>query len=290
MSSAIALTQRDEKTYSTMSSSISTSSSMTTDTKDPKETKKTDAWDGRTKVAVYGQGFLFLVAWMVALSRLISGRFWNAKLNTENLETLIESDKTPEGIVQFVKNFFLSYYNKRFVVFFPHVVGAILWWNLYFLQLIPSIRKKHKRFHRILGRVLMVSAIAQTVSGVGMAYLGNSPTIKLVSYLLAIPVLYCVYNAWYFASIKDISKHKYWAMRLVGYLQAIALQRVFMGILFAAHFTNSLGLYPPYDETDGDTLVQAFDDSFVCSLLVAILLTEWYLAGYYGWTETEKKC
>jgi len=287
--SAIALTpQRDEKTYSTMSSSSSSSTSSSMTTEDRKEPKK-EGWDFRTKVAVYGQGFLFLVAWMVALGRLISGRFWNKQLNTENVENLIESDKTPEGIVQFLKYFFLSYYNKRFIVFFPHIVGAILWWNLYFLQLIPSIRRKHKRFHRILGRVLMVSAMAQTISGVGLAYMGNSPTVKLVSYLLAVAVVYCVYNAWYFASIKDIPKHKYWAMRLVGYLQTIALQRVFMGILFAAHATNSLGLYPPYDKTDGDTLIQAFDDSFVCSLVVAILLTEWYLAGYYGWTETEKK-
>jgi uncharacterized membrane protein len=224
----------------------------------------------------------------VALSRLISGRFWNAKLNTENLEALIASDKAPEGILYFVKHTFLSYYNKRFIVFFPHVVGAILWWNLYFLQLIPSIRRKHRRFHRILGRVLMVSAIAQTISGVGLAYMGESPTVKIVSYLLAISVLYCVYNAWYYAAHKDIPKHKYWAMRLVGYLQTIALQRVFMGILFAAHATNSLGLYPPYDENDGDTLVQAFDDSFVCSIIVSMMLTEWYLAGYYGWTETEK--
>lgn len=286
--SAIALTQREEKTYSTMMSSIG---SIATQTQaQPKESKKSDAWDARTKFAVYGQGFLFLVAWMVALSRLIGGRFWNAKLNTENLETAIASDEVPEGFSHLFQYFFLSYYNKRFMMFFPHVVGAIVWWNLYFLQLIPSVRQKHRRFHRILGRVLMVSAIAQTVSGVGLAYLGNSPTVKLVSYLLAISVIYCVYNAWYFAAIaKDIPKHKYWAMRLVGYLQTIALQRVFMGILFAAHATNSLGLYPPYDENDGDTLVQAFDDSFVCSYIVAMMLTEWYLAGYYGWTETAKK-
>lgn len=275
-----------------MSASSSTSS-MTTQTEtpvDPKDSsKKADNWDGRTKFVVYGQGFLFLVVWMVSLGHLVFGRFWNRKFNQQAIQTIIESDETPEGFVQWVKYFPQTYYFKRYVVFFPHVVGAILWWNLYFLQLIPSIRRKHKRFHRILGRVLMVSAMAQTISGVGLAYMGNSPTVKLVSYLLAVAVVYCVYNAWYFASIKDIPKHKYWAMRLVGYLQTIALQRVFMGILFAAHATNSLGLYPPYDKTDGDTLIQAFDDSFVCSLVVAILLTEWYLAGYYGWTETEKK-
>lgn len=188
-----------------------------------------------------------------------------------------------------IEYFDLSYYNKRFLLFFPHVVGAIIWSNFYFLQLIPSIRQKYIGFHRILGRVLMVCAIAQTVTGIGLAYLGNSPTVKLLTYLFAITVIYCVYNAWYFAAIeKDISKHRYWAMRLVGYLLTTAIQGVVTGTLFAAHATNSLGLYPPYDENDGDTLVQILEDSFACAFIVAMMLTEWYIAGYYGWTETVK--
>ena len=135
----------------------------------------------------------------------------------------------------------------------------------------------------------MISAISQTITGVGLAYMGKSSTVKIVSYLLGISVIYCVYNSWYFAAFaKDIPKHKYWAIRLVGYLQTIALQRVFMGILFLSHRTGWLGLYPAFDENDGETLVQAFDDSFVCSFVTDILLTEWYLAGYYGWTETRK--
>lgn len=247
------------------------------------------AWDNRTRFVVYGQVFLFLLAWSVALSRLIAGRFWDAKHNEENLEAVIANEDSPKALVHLIKEFFLSYYTTRFVVFCPHVVGAILWWNLYFLQLIPSIRQKYRRFHRILGRVLMVCAIFQAVSGVGLAYMGNSSTIKLMSYMIAVSVLYCVYNACYFAAIaKDIPKHKYWAMRLVGYLQTIALQRVFMGILIASFRFGWLGLYPDYDEADGETLVQAFDDSFVCSFSVAMMLTEWYLAGYYGWTETTK--
>lgn len=247
------------------------------------------AWNNRTRFVVYGQAFLFLVAWSVALGRLIGGRFWNAKLNEKTFEVIVSDEMTPKTAVQLIKAYFLSYYTKRFFVFFPHVVGAILWWNLYFFQLIPSIRRKHRRFHRILGRVLMVCALAQTISGVGLAYMGNSSTIKIVSYLLAISVGYCVYNAWYFAAIeKDISKHKYWSMRLVGYLQSIALQRIMMGLLIASHLNGWLGLYPPYDEDDEATTVRVFEDSFVLCVIVAMALTEWYLAGYYGWTETQK--
>lgn len=256
----------------------------------PKGTKNnTTAWDSRTRFVVYGQGFLFIVAWTIALGRLIGDKFWNPKLNNEKMEAMMESETTPQGIVYMAKYFFSTYYKTRYIFFLPHVLGAIVWWGFYYVQLIPSIRRKYKKFHRILGRVLMVSAISQTISGVGLAYMGKSPTVKLVSYLLAISVIYCVYNAWYFAAIaKDIPKHKYWAMRLVGYLQTIALQRVFMGILIASFRFGWLDLYPDYDEADGETLVQAFDDSFVCSFSVAMMLTEWYLAGYYGWTETTK--
>lgn len=251
---------------------------------------KNEAWDARTRVAVYGQAFLFFVAWSVALGRLIGGRFWDAKSNSDLYEAMMADEQTPKNAVAMIKNFVLSYYNERFIWYFPHVLGAIVWWNLYYFQLIPSIRRKYRKFHRILGRVLMVCAICQTVSGAGLAYMGKSSTVKIVSYLLAISVVYCVYNAWYFAAIeKDITKHKYWAMRLVGYLQTIALQRVFTGIFILSYRTGWLGLYPPYDENDEDTIVQSFDDTFVASFSVAMMLTEWYLAGYYGWTEPDMK-
>uniref|UniRef100_A0A7R9VVL9 Uncharacterized protein n=1 Tax=Pseudictyota dubia TaxID=2749911 RepID=A0A7R9VVL9_9STRA len=250
---------------------------------------ETNAWDNRTRVAVYGQAFLLLVAWSMALGRLICERFWNAKRNEEELKALIADEETPKVMVHFIKTNALSYFTTRFVVFFPHVVGAILWWNLYFLQLIPSVRQKYRRFHRILGRVLMVCALAQTISGVGLAYMGNSSTVKIISYLLAISVTYCVYHAWYFVAIeKDIPKHKYWSMRLVGYLQTIAFQRVVMVILIVSHRTGWLDLYPPYNEDDGAIMEKIFDDSFAGCFPVAVMLTEWYLAGYYGWTEMSK--
>jgi len=261
-----------------------------TDHEHPANAKSSNnAWDNRTRFAVYGQAFLFLVAWLMALGRLIGGRFWNAKRNVEELEAFVANEETPKAMVHFVQHFLMSYFTTRFVVFFPHIVGAILWWNLYFLQLIPSIRQKYRRFHRILGRVLMVCALAQTISGAGLAYMGKSSTVKIVSYLLAISVIYCVYNAWYFVAIQnDIPKHKYWSMRLVGYLQTIALQRVCMALLMVSHYFGWLGLYPTYDKDDGETLEQIFNDSFVSCFIVAMMLTEWYLAGYYGWTELPK--
>jgi len=252
-------------------------------------------WDNRTRFVVYGQAFLFVLVWAMALNRLIEGKFWNAEHSVKTFEAILSSDEQddnenqpPKQMIHFIKAAGMSYYTTRYVWFFPHIVGSLIWWNFYFLQLIPSIRRKYKKFHRVLGRILMVCAVAQTVSGVGLAYMGDSPTIKIISYLLAVSIIYCVYHAWYYAAIeKDIAKHKYWAMRLVGYSQMIALQRVFMAVLMITHQFGWLGLYPPYDENDAATIGQIFDDAFVCSYTVAMMLTEWYLAGYYGWTETE---
>ena len=258
-------------------------------------------WDNRTRFVVYGQAFLLVLVWAMALSRLIDGKFWNAEHNVKTFEAILLSSDNEDGddentppapkqMIHFIKAAGMSYYTSRYVWFFPHIVGSLIWWNFYFLQLIPSIRRKYKKFHRVLGRILMVCAVAQSVSGVGLAYMGDSPTIKIVSYLLAISIIYCVYHAWYYAAIeKDIAKHKYWSMRLVGYSQTIALQRVFMVVLIAAHQFGWLGLYPPYDENDAATIGQIFDDTFVSCYTVAMMLTEWYLAGYYGWTETETR-
>ncbi len=274
-----ALLRREEITYSTLPSAQNEAGGA----------KKDDSWDNRTRFAVYGQAFLFLVAWSLSLGRLISGRYWDAKRNREEVEAVIADEDMPVFLTSFLKNVVLSYCNERFLVFVPHATGAIIWWNLYYFQLIPSIRRKYRKFHRILGRILMVAAIFQSVSGAGLAYMGHLPTVKIVSYLLAISVLYCVYNAWYYAARKDIPKHKYWAMRLVGYLLSIALQRVFMPVLTFLYMFGWLGLYPAYDENDEEIILQIFGDSFVCCVMVAMMLTEWYLAGYYGWTETTKR-
>lgn len=248
--------------------------------------KNANVWDNKTKFVVYGQVFLVVVAWTTTAGRLIGEQFWNQRLNQEKMQDVIEDQEYPKALRYAIEHFSLSYYKERYIVFFPHIIGACIWWGFYFLQLIPSIRKKYKRFHRILGRLLMVAALCQCISGIGLAYLGKSSTVAIVSYLMAISVIYCVYNAWYYAILKDIARHKYWAMRLVGYLQTTSLNLVVLGLLAVWYYTEFLGLYPPFDPDDGETFVKIFEDSMILAYAGAVLVTEWYLAGYYGWTET----
>ncbi|KAL3913329.1 MAG: hypothetical protein SGILL_006535, partial [Bacillariaceae sp.] len=183
-----------------------------------------------------------------------------------------------------------SYYSeRRYIYFLPHVVGAVVWWNTYFLQLVPRVRRMFgKRLHRYLGRVLMVAAILQTTTGMGMAYTSHSNIIKLVSLVLAIAASYCVHHAWTSAVQKNFPKHKIWAIRLVGYLQTNVLQRFWLLASIISHECGWYGLYPNLNGEDvtlemrNKVVYSMFDDSFVLAILSAFLVTEWYIAGEQG--------
>lgn len=174
----------------------------------------------------------------------------------------------------------------RVIWFLPHVVGAIVWWNLYFVQLVPSIRRSYPSFHRWMGRALLIAAVAQAVSGIGMACTSHSAMIKIVSIPLGIVILYVAFLAGYYAWQRDIPRHKIWVLRLVGYLQTIAAQRFWMIMIFATHASGVTFLYPSFeglDQTSIDsTLKDMFDGSFVMAILSATFVTEWYLAGNAG--------
>jgi len=165
-----------------------------------------------------------------------------------------------------------SYYSsRRYHFMLPHVIGAILWWNLYFIQLIPSIRRKHKTFHRYMGRFLMVVAFVQMVSGVGMAFTSHSYIIKMISYVLATAAIFCLWQAFKYAYHRDIPRHKYWALRLVGYLQTNALQRFWLLVLIISHQLGFYGLFPPLDnatrEEANEVVRDLFDGAFIMSIL-----------------------
>lgn len=54
-------------------------------------------WNGRTRFAVYGQVFLFLVAWAVALSQLIGTRFWDRQHCIDNSNKTLSNPNAYNG-------------------------------------------------------------------------------------------------------------------------------------------------------------------------------------------------
>jgi hypothetical protein len=241
----------------------------------------------RDKFAVAWLVLLYIISWGLSLARLFGIHFWDQKYALQKIQ------EPAEGMDQGFQELGQTYYSTlRFPWFLPHVIGAVLWWNLYFLQLIPKVRHwKKKSFHRFLGRFLMVVVLIQTISGVGLAATSHSNTIKLVSYMLAIAMAFCIVQAWRYAFWRDIPKHKHWVIRLVGYTQTISLQRFWMLILIVSHKFGWDGLYPQLDddatEEEWTQLVEdLFDDSFVLCILHAFLMTEWYLAAEQGMLES----
>ena len=218
------------------------------------------------------------------MSGNFKSKFWDQRYNLHRIEE--PKEELDYGFNEITKSYFSD---LRFYYFVPHVVGAILWWNLYFLQLIPKIRHNYKKFHRMLGRFLMIVLLVQNVTGFALAATTKSHIVKFVSYILCTASIFCMVQAWRYAYYRDIPKHKHWVLRLVGYMQTISIQRFWIGILIMSHAKGWYGLYPPMDEDATDEewaklAAQMFDDSFLLCITTAILATEWYLAAEQGMT------
>lgn len=240
----------------------------------------------RTRFVVACMAFLFVISWSMSLGRLLGIHFWDEKYALDRMHQQNNNDEQLHNATA-MNDVVASYYSpRRHLYFVPHVFGALFWWNLYWIQLVPSIRHAYKKLHRILGRCLMVVAVVQTASGVALACTSHSNTIKLISLVLAMAVAFCIFNAYRYALHRDIPKHKYWICRLVGYMQAIALQRFHMLVLIVSHQCGWYGLYPDLEgssvEQANDVVLEIFDHSFILSTLTALLATEWYLAGEQG--------
>ena len=241
----------------------------------------------RTKFVVSWMALLVGVSWFMSLGRLIGIQFWNQQHALDEIEDSIDECveagsgiQCPTPIQGIAESYFTE---RRYVFFLPHVLGALIWWNMYFIQLFPSIRHKYKRFHRVLGRVLFLTAIAQVISGLGLALGSHSPIIKLVSFLQAIAVVYCVVWAFYYAYNRDIPRHKFWVYRLVGYSHTIVLQRFFLLTVIILRQMGVTFLEPDHyvagEDPSVDITYEMFDQSFVLAIVTAFMVTEWYLSG-----------
>ena len=239
----------------------------------------------RDKVVVVWFSLLYVVIWAFSLANLFHVHFWDKRYALSMIQTSVSEGGMDKGFGQIGKTYYSS---LRYIWFLPHVLGAIFWWNLYFLQLIPAVRHwKGKKLHRILGRFLMVVLLAQNLTGFFLASTSHSNIITMVSYVLNVAAIFCIFQAWRYAYWRDIPQHKYWVLRLVGYMHTISLQRFFLVLLIISHSMGWEGFYPQLDETASDeewiSLVkEMFDDSFVLCILFAILSTEWYLACEEG--------
>jgi len=241
--------------------------------------KDASKWSNRDILAVFYIIVCIFFAWFISLSNLIFAKHFPDRAYA--LEQC-KNDSTPIGDTFFPKEE-ESYWGPRWLYFAPHVFSAIVWWNLSWMQLIKWIRAKHLWLHRWNGRIQVVAMFCQIITGLGLASKSPTPVVQMLATCYGLSMAYVLGQTVYHISRKDIVRHKYWATKLFGYAQAIALQRIFTFIFFVM-ITAGVPLYTPLDqlhtEEERNLLAkQMFSDSFSMCIFSAIILTEWYQAA-----------
>eukprot|EP00439_Symbiodinium_sp_Y106_P015776 s818_g2.t1 len=188
-----------------------------------RSTMATSAWSLRDVLAVIFIFVCFCFAWLVSMGQNLFLLHYPDREYAQ--QKLVDArgplDDTFLGDVQ------RSYWGPRWLWFAPHVFSSIVWWNFAWIQLIKYIRANHIWLHRLNGRIQVTAMMGQIITGIGLA--SGSPThgVKMMSTAYGLAMAYVLANTIYYVRKKDIVRHKYWATKLFGYSQAIALQRVY---------------------------------------------------------------
>ena len=115
------------------------------------------------------------------------------------------------------------------------------------LQLIPGVRSRFPAFHRWNGRLFVLAAFTQAVTGIYLTLSGRrlvgDTTQHVVSVLGAVLIIFCAVMALRFAIARNFTTHRRWALRL--FLVANASWFIRLG------FTLTLLLFGPigFDST-----------------------------------------
>ena len=101
------------------------------------------------------------------------------------------------------------------------------------LQLTPAVRRRWPRFHRMNGRIYMLSALIMSLGGLVMLWtrnaVGDLPQHLALSFN-AVLILLCASMALRFALVRDIARHRPWAIRLFLVVSGVWFFRV--GLMF----------------------------------------------------------
>lgn len=116
-----------------------------------------------------------------------------------------------------------------------HILPAGLFLVLMPLQFMPSIRQKHLRLHRWMGRILVVTGLIVGSSALVMSYTtsigGTNETAATT--LFAIVFLYCLIKGYRHIRRKEVARHREWMIRAFGVGLGVATTRPIVGIFFA---------------------------------------------------------
>jgi uncharacterized membrane protein len=124
---------------------------------------------------------------------------------------------------------------RHMVLTLIHILPGGLFLILASLQFVPSIRQQHLRFHRLLGRVLVVCGLIIGVSALVMSYTMNigGPNETAATTLFAIVYLICLIKGYRHIRRKEVERHREWMIRAYGVGLGVATTRPIVGMFFA---------------------------------------------------------
>lgn len=116
-----------------------------------------------------------------------------------------------------------------------HIVGASVYCLLGAFQFVPGIRRRHPRWHRYAGRVLVVCGLAAALSGMWMTLTYPLPAHDgplLNAFRLGFGTLMVISIVRAFLAIRrrDVATHRAWMMRGYAIGQGAGTQAVVIGL------------------------------------------------------------
>lgn len=124
------------------------------------------------------------------------------------------------------------------LVFGLHVVLAAVITILGPLQLVPAIRSKAARFHRISGRIYIFSAFLISLAGLYLSWVrgGVGGLFSAVGITInAVIIIACAFLTIKHATQRNIKLHNQWAVHLVLAVSGVWLFRVFFMLWMVIH-------------------------------------------------------
>jgi len=116
-----------------------------------------------------------------------------------------------------------------------HIIPGALFLVFALLQFVPSIRAKHLKVHRRLGRILVVTGLVIGVSALVMSFTMNigGPNETAATTLFAMLFLFCLIKAYRHIRRKEVAQHREWMIRAFAIALGVATTRPIVGMFFA---------------------------------------------------------
>lgn len=156
-----------------------------------------------------------------------------------------------------------------------HVIIAIIIIGGGPLQLIPQIRYRFPKFHRYVGRTYMTTAVLTSLAGLYLVWTRGTVG-GMVGYIAisldAVLIMLFAAVAIRFAMMRQIDKHRRWAMRLFMVVSAVWFFRI--GIMFWFMTTGGIGIDP-----------KTFEGPFLTFLYFAQMAVPLAVLQLYFWAQ-----